>query len=102
MPHAYTEVQPAEQPAIGLFAELGLTTVSALEETFGGTGTLMCETKGEVALVSWWRAASERLYPALPPEASIADLISVRTSVSPSGETMIFGETACCPALRLI
>ena len=30
--HAYTEDQLVEQPAIGLFAELGWTTVSALEE----------------------------------------------------------------------
>ena len=35
MPHAYTEDQLVEQPAIGLFAELGWTTVSALEEIFG-------------------------------------------------------------------
>ena len=31
MPHASTEDQLVEQPAIGLFAELGWTTVSALE-----------------------------------------------------------------------
>ncbi len=30
--HAYTEDQLAEQPAIALFAELGWTTVSALDE----------------------------------------------------------------------
>jgi hypothetical protein len=35
MLHAYTEDQLVEQPAIGLFAELGRQTVSALEETFG-------------------------------------------------------------------
>jgi type I restriction enzyme R subunit len=29
MPHAYTEDQLVEQPAIGLFAELGWATVSA-------------------------------------------------------------------------
>ena len=34
-PHAYTEDQLVEQPAIGLFATLGWQTVSALEETFG-------------------------------------------------------------------
>jgi hypothetical protein len=34
--HPYTEEQLVEQPAIGLFAELGRETVSALEETFGG------------------------------------------------------------------
>ena len=33
--HAYTEDQLVEQPAIGLFAELGWQTVSALEEIFG-------------------------------------------------------------------
>ena len=49
MPHAYTEDQLVEQPAIGLFAELGWTTVSALEETSGTTGTLRREAKGEVA-----------------------------------------------------
>jgi type I restriction enzyme R subunit len=72
MPHAYTEDQLVEQPAIGLFAELGWVTVSALEETFGATGTLLRETKGEVVLVSRLRAALERLNPALPPEAIAA------------------------------
>ena len=67
--HAYTEDQLVEQPAIGLFAELGWTTVSAWEESFGATGTLLRETKGEVVLVSRLRAALERLNPALPPEA---------------------------------
>ena len=44
--HAYTEDQLVEQPAIGLFAELGWHTVSALEETFGAGGTLGRETQG--------------------------------------------------------
>ncbi len=47
---AYTEDQLVEQPAIGLFAELGWQTVSAMEESFGVTGTLQRETKGEVVL----------------------------------------------------
>jgi len=34
-PHAWSEDQLVEQPAIGLFATLGWQTVSALEETFG-------------------------------------------------------------------
>jgi type I restriction enzyme R subunit len=38
--HAYTEDQLVEQPATGLLAEHGWQTVSALEETFGETGTL--------------------------------------------------------------
>jgi type I restriction enzyme R subunit len=50
--HAYTEDQLVEQPAIGLFAELGWTTVSVLEETSGATGTLRLEMKGEPVLVS--------------------------------------------------
>ena len=50
--HAYTEDQLVEQAAIGLFAELGWTTVSALEETFGATGTLLRGTKGDVVSVS--------------------------------------------------
>jgi type I restriction enzyme R subunit len=72
MPHAYTEDQLVEQPAIGLFAQLGWTTVSALEETFGATGTVLRETKGEVVLASRLRGAFERLNPALPPEAITA------------------------------
>ena len=34
-PHAWTEDQLIEQPAIGLFAELGWQTVSAMEEKIG-------------------------------------------------------------------
>ena len=40
MPHAYTEDQLIEQPAIGFFAELHWTTVTALEESFGALGIL--------------------------------------------------------------
>jgi len=69
MPHAYTEDQLVEQPAIGLFAELGWTTVSALEETFGATGTLLRETKSDVVLVPRLRPALERLNPNLPVDA---------------------------------
>jgi hypothetical protein len=43
MPPAYTEDQLVERPAIGLFAELGWTTISALQETFSATGTYICE-----------------------------------------------------------
>ena len=87
MPHAYAEDQLVEQPAIGLFAQLGWQTVSALEETFGppspglaatlshptGEGaSLGRETKGEVVLVFRLRAALEKLNPALPSEAITA------------------------------
>jgi len=86
MPNAYTEDQLVEQPAIGLFAELGWATVSAMEETFGATGMLQRETKGEVVLVSRLRAALERLNPALPPEAiaaAIDELTRDRSAMNP-------------------
>jgi type I restriction enzyme R subunit len=58
MPHAYTEEQLVEQPAIGLFAELGWTTVSALEETLGapspGLAATLSHPMGEGASV-WAR-----------------------------------------------
>jgi type I restriction enzyme R subunit len=69
MTHAYTEDQLVEQPAIGLLVSLGWQTVSAREETFGSTGTLQRETKGEAVLVTRLRAALTKLNPALPAEA---------------------------------
>jgi type I restriction enzyme R subunit len=72
MSHAYTEDQLVEQPAIGLFAELGWQTVVALEEVFGPAGTLQRETPGEVVLAARLRAALARLNPALPPDAITA------------------------------
>jgi hypothetical protein len=72
MPHAYTEDQLVEQPAIGLFGALGWPTVWALEEVFGQTrtpGSLSGETKGEVVQAGRLRAALGRLNPG----ASIED-----------------------------
>jgi type I restriction enzyme, R subunit len=84
-PHAYTEDQLVEQPAIGLFADLGWQTVSAMEETFGSEGTLGRETKGEVVLVERLRAVLTRFNPTLPPEAvntAIDDLTRDRSTMS--------------------
>lgn len=88
-PHAYTEDQLVEQPAIGLFAQLGWQTVSALEETFGTGDTGLCnlvrETKGEVVLVNRLRAALEMLNPGMPPEAiqtAIDELARDRSAMS--------------------
>jgi len=67
--HAYSEDQLVEQPAIGLFAELGRQTVSAMEEKFGPGGTLGRETSGEAVLAPRLRAALEKLNPKFPPEA---------------------------------
>ena len=77
MPHAYTEDQLVEQPAIGLFAELGWqVAVPPPNAGIAGeprdAGLLGRETKGEVVLVSRLRAALVRLNPALPPEAITA------------------------------
>ncbi|MFO0065067.1 MAG: hypothetical protein ACK523_03815, partial [Pirellulaceae bacterium] len=60
-PHAYTEDQLVEQPAIGLFAAMGWQTISAMEETFGPDGTFGRETKGEVVLTDRLRAALTKL-----------------------------------------
>jgi type I site-specific restriction-modification system R (restriction) subunit len=85
MPHAYTEDQLVEQPAIGLFAELGWTTVSASDEIFGANGSFGRETPSEVVLESRLRAALERLKPALPPEgitAAVDELTRDRSAMS--------------------
>ncbi len=84
-PHPYTEDQLVEQPAIGLFADLGWQTVSAMEERFGPGGTLGRETKGEVVLVDRLRAALGRFNPELPPEAidtAIDELSRDRSAMS--------------------
>ena len=84
-PHAYTEDQLVEQPAIGLFAAPGRQTVSAFEETFGSGGTLGRETRGEVVLMERLRAALTQLNPGLPPEAiqtAIDELARDRSAMS--------------------
>jgi type I restriction enzyme R subunit len=72
LPHAYTEDQLVEQPAIGLFAELGWQRASAREEIFGKEGTLGRETPSDVVLLLRLLAALKKLNPSLPPEAVIA------------------------------
>jgi type I restriction enzyme R subunit len=84
-PHAYTEDQLVEQPAIGLFAALGWQTVSAMEETLGAAGTLGRETKGEVVLTARLRAALTKLNPGVPAEAiqtAIDELARDRSAMS--------------------
>jgi type I site-specific restriction-modification system R (restriction) subunit len=83
--HAYTEDQLVEQPAIGLFDDLGWETVSAAEETFGAAGTLGRMAKTEAVLSGRLRAALEKLNPALPPEAitsAIDELTRNRSAMS--------------------
>jgi type I restriction enzyme R subunit len=88
-PHAYTEDQLVEQPAIGLFAALGWQTVSAMEETFGDGRHFIFnigrETKGEVVLADRLRAALTKLNPGLPLEAiqtAIDELARDRSAMS--------------------
>ncbi|MBI5709208.1 MAG: hypothetical protein HZC42_02745, partial [Candidatus Eisenbacteria bacterium] len=69
MPHAYSEDELVEQPAIQLLSALGWETISALEEVLGPAGTLGRETRAEVVLEPRLRAALGRLNPDLPPEA---------------------------------
>ena len=73
-PHAFTEYQLVEQPAIKLFAELGWETVAAQEEVPGPVGALGRETRGEVVLAPRLRAALRRLNSGLPEEAVQAGL----------------------------
>ncbi len=84
-PHAFTEDQLVEQPAIGIFVSLGWNTVSALEESFGPGGTLGRETKGEAVLAARLRAALIKFNPALPLEAinnAIDELTRDRSAMS--------------------
>jgi type I restriction enzyme R subunit len=74
MPHAYTEDQLVEQPAIGLFEGLGWGVAGPpLSAGVAGeprdAGLLGRETKREVVLVPRLRAALEKLNPTLPLEA---------------------------------
>jgi len=83
--HAYSEDQLVEQPAIGLFAELGWQTLSAQDESFGASGTLGRETRSEVVLLSRLRAALVKFNPNLPPEAisnAVDELTRDRSAMS--------------------
>ena len=77
MPHAYTEDQLVEQPAIGLFAELGWQvagpppTAGVLGGTRGG-GVVGRGTKGEGVVVPPVGGGVGEVYPTLPPEAIVA------------------------------
>jgi type I restriction enzyme R subunit len=69
MPHAYSEDQLVEQPAIQLFSALGWQTLSALDEVIGTSGTLGRETTADVVLIPRLRQALERLNPGISAEA---------------------------------
>jgi len=95
MPHAYTEDQLVEQPAIGLFAELGGAVTGPLPNAgvsgeARDAGLLGRATKGEVVLVSRLLEALERRNPVLPPEAI--------TTIAP-GVLFEWLMDGCCNAL---
>ncbi len=97
MPNTFTEDHLIEQPAIHLFAELGWTTVSAMEETLGLRGTLGRETKSEVVLLPRLRAALERLNPQLPTDAinsAIDELTRDRSAMSLAAAIFELGHQA--------
>ncbi|MBB5033125.1 type I restriction endonuclease subunit R [Prosthecobacter vanneervenii] len=82
---AYTEDQLVEQPAIGLFVELGWQTLSAAEETLGAGGTLGRLAKSEAVLPKRLEAALQRVNPMLPPEAitgALEELTRNRSAMS--------------------
>jgi len=84
MPHAYSEDQLVEQPAITLFAEMGWATVSALDESFGVKSSLGRETRSDVVLKPRLQVALERLNPTLPAEAigtAIDELVRYRSAM---------------------
>ena len=88
-PHAYTEDELVEQPAIGLFAALGWQAVSAQEETFEGSeSSLGRRSKRDVVLVARLRGALDRLNPSLPAQAiqnAIDELVRDRSAMSLEG-----------------
>jgi|CXWL01.1.fsa_nt_gi type I restriction enzyme R subunit len=84
-PHPYTEDQLVEQPAIGLFAELGWHTAPVMEEEFGPQGTLQRDGKADVVILSRLTATLNALNTALPSDAiehAINELMRDRSSMS--------------------
>ena len=85
MPHAYSEDQLVEQPALQLLASLGWRTASAMEEVFGVEGTLGRETPGESVLLPLLRNALGRLNPSFPAsalDAAVTALTRDRSAMS--------------------
>lgn len=75
-----------EEPAVGLFDQLGWVSKSCFYEDFGQSGTLSRETPSKVVLVSRLRPALERLNATLPSPAidlAIEELTKDRSSLSP-------------------
>ncbi len=75
-----------EQPAISLFGEMDWDTLNCYNETYGGTGTLGREHRGEVILRRKLLPALKTLNPEAPSEAinqAIEELTRDRSAMSP-------------------
>jgi type I restriction enzyme, R subunit len=87
MPHGHTEDQLVDQPAIGLFEEIGEAVAGPIPNAGGSgrardAGLFGRATKGEVVLMTRLRAALERLNSSLPPEAITAACLFERVAVN--------------------
>ena len=69
MTHAYTEDQLVEQPAIGLFAQIGWRDGVRKGGSVWSQRYVRSETSGEVVFVGRLRKALTRLNPSIPEEA---------------------------------
>jgi type I restriction enzyme R subunit len=69
MPHAYSENELIEQPAIELLAGMGWQTIGAFDEVFDVGGTLGRDNQGEVVLVRHLKPALKKLNPSATAEA---------------------------------
>ena len=69
-----------EQPAIGVFADIGWTTANLYYETYGVTARLGRETRREALLPARLLAALRKLNPELPDGALAAAVEQVRTA----------------------
>lgn len=67
--HELTEDRLVEEPAFKLFGELGWTTLTGADETFGEAGSLGRDTRADVVLLPRLRQALRRLNPAAPSAA---------------------------------
>ncbi len=84
----YSEDALVEQPAIGIFAELGWETTNCFDEfERSGGSTLGRETKAEVVLLSRLRPALAKLNPNLSSEAialAVEEILRDRSAMSPA------------------
>jgi type I restriction enzyme, R subunit len=84
-PHAFTEDQLCEQPALQVLEELGWETLCASDEVFGQGGTLGRESPGDAVVLPRLKSALRRFNPDVPPEALDAALVQLTRDRSAMG-----------------